>query len=219
MCRYAATLFDLDGTLCRHEQDIEAVFHGAFRDVGCEPVGTPADLWGAMEPITAYETAADQLADAMERVAAEHGRDLDIAAWTAAFRARIDWTDVSLLPGAAAALRAARDNGPVGLLTNGPEPRQSTKLAALGIAEAFDTLVYAGDLDRRKPSAEPFERALAGLDTRAGETLYVGDSLEYDVAGARGAGLPVAWLGDGDPGEYAPDHTLGTVGELAAVYG
>ncbi|MFB6117346.1 HAD family hydrolase [Halosegnis sp.] len=216
--RYAATVFDLDGTLCQHDQDVEAVFYDAFRAIDCEPVGTPADLWATMEPITDYDTEAAQLADAITRLAAARDRTLDAQAWTDAFRARLDWTAVSLLPGAETALAAARANGPVGLLTNGPEERQSTKLAALGLLEAFDTVVYAGDMDRRKPAPAPFERVLAALGTPAAQTLYVGNSLEHDVAGATRAGLPVAWLGDGSPGEHAPTHTLGRVDDLAAVF-
>lgn len=219
MSRYAAVVFDLDGTLCRHDQDVETVFYDAFREIGTDPVGTPGDLWSAMRDITAFGTERDQLADAMERLAADRDRSLDVDAWVDAFRARLDWTDVSLLSGATAALTAARTNGPVGLLTNGPESRQSTKLTALGLDDAFDAIVYAGDMDRRKPAPDPFERVLALLGTSASETLYVGNSLEYDVAGARAAGLPVAWIGDGDTSEYDPDHMLHTVGGLSSVLG
>ncbi|WP_199710136.1 HAD family hydrolase [Halosegnis longus] len=163
MGRYAAVLFDLDGTLCRHEQAIEPVFRGAFEDLGVEPVGEPADLWVAMREITEFDGETEQLADGIARVAADRGRPLDARAWAEAFVARLDWTDVTFLPGAERALAAARANGPVGLLTNGPEPRQSTKLAALGLDGAFDPVVYAGELDRRKPHREPFDRAVAAL--------------------------------------------------------
>ncbi|PSP56931.1 HAD family hydrolase [Halobacteriales archaeon QH_7_66_36] len=218
MSRYAATVFDLDNTLCSHDQDVEAAFHAAFRDVGHDPISEPRAFWGTMEPITAYDSETAQLADAMGRLAAERGRGLDAEAWAEAFVARLDWTDVSLLPGAEAALSVARANGPVGLLTNGPESRQSTKLAALGLGNAFDAVVYAGDMRRRKPHPDPFERTVADLEIAADETLYVGDSLEHDVAGARGAGLPVAWItDDASPGDHAPDHTLRTVGELSSV--
>ena len=218
MSRYAATAFDLDGTLCRHEQDVEAAFRAAFRDVGHDPISEPRSFWDVMEPITEYDTETAQLADTMERLAAERDHALDAGAWAERFVGRLDWTDVSLLPGAKAALAAAQATGPVGLLTNGPESRQSTKLNALDLADAFDAVVYAGDMRRRKPYPDPFERMLADLETPAGETLYVGDSLEYDVGGASEAGLPVAWVTDGSsPDDHAPDHTLQTVGELPSV--
>lgn len=217
---YAATAFDLDGTLCRHEQDIASVFDGAFADSDIDRFAEPRELWPEMREITEYETETAQLADAFASLAAKHDRTVDSRAWAEAFVARLDWTAVSLLPGAEAALAAARANGPVGLLTNGPEPRQSTKLAALGLADAFDAYVYAGDMQRRKPFPEPFARVVAGLETPTERTLYVGDSLEHDVRGARGAGLPVAWVNpDGtSPGDHQPTHVLGSVGDLAEVF-
>ncbi|MFC7235054.1 HAD family hydrolase [Halosegnis marinus] len=218
--RYAATAFDLDGTLCRHRQAIEPVFDGAFADAGVERFADPGDLWPELGDITDYDTETEQLADAFAGLAAKRGRDLDARALAEAFVARLDWSDVSLLPGATAALDAARANGPVGLMTNGPAPRQSTKLDALGLLDAFDAIVYAGDMNRRKPHPDPFERVVAGLSTPAEATLYVGDSLEHDVRGARGAGLPVAWVNpDGaSPGEHAPTHDLRSVGDLGGVY-
>lgn len=220
MSRYAATVFDLDGTLCRHRQAIEPVFDGAFADTGIERFVDPGELWPELGDITDYETETEQLTDAVAALAANHDRAIDAGAWAEAFVARLDWSDVSLLPGAATALDDARANGPVGLVTNGPSARQSTKLAALGLADAFDAVVYAGDMDRRKPHPDPFERVVEGLSTPTGTTLYVGDSLEYDVWGARGAGLPVAWVNpDGaDPGDADPDHVLRSVGDLRDVY-
>jgi len=219
MGRYAAVLFDLDGTLCQHEQAIEPVFHGAFDDIGVEPMGEPTELWAAMDEITEFESETAQLADGIASVAANRERELDARAWAEAFVARLDWRDVTLLPGAEMALAAARANGPVGLLTNGPEARQSAKLDALGLDGTFDPVVYAGELDRRKPHAEPFERAIEVLGLVPERVLYVGNSLEHDVVGARDAGLPVAWLDtDGDEsGEHRPTHRLRSIDELADV--
>ena len=77
MNQYAATVFDLDNTLCRHDQDVAAAFNAAFRDVGHDPISEPRAFWGTMEPITAYDSETAQLADAMGRLAAERGYGLD----------------------------------------------------------------------------------------------------------------------------------------------
>ena len=116
------------------------------------------------------------------------------------------------------ALDWAAEGGPVGILTNGPADRQRPKVRTLGLAERVETVVYAGDLPRRKPHAAPFVDVLERLDTRAARTLYVGDSLAYDVAGAHNAGLPVAWVADGDDaGRYRPDYVLESIADLPAV--
>ena len=45
-----------------------------------------------------------------------------------------------------------------------------------------------------KPKPAIFRQALATLDMNPDEVLYVGDSQEDDIVGAKGAGLQMAWL-------------------------
>lgn len=210
-----AVLFDLDGTLCRRTQDVDALYDGAFERAGIEPFGEPAALWPLLDGPPDPDDQVGHLAAGFARLAARHGRRVDAVALAEAFIAGVDNTQVEFADGAEWVLEWAVARGPAGLLTNGPGSRQGPKVEALGLDTRLDPVVYAGDLPRRKPHAAPFERALAGLGTPAGRTLYVGDSLEYDVAGAHNAGLPVAWVDDGDgPGEYHPDLVLGSVGDL-----
>jgi putative hydrolase of the HAD superfamily len=91
---------------------------------------------------------------------------------------------------------------------------------ALGLADRVDAVVYAGDLPRRKPHAEPFERLAAALSVDRSEMLYVGNSLAYDVAGAHNAGLRSAWLRaspDDKADPYRPDYVLDSLEEFAAL--
>jgi putative hydrolase of the HAD superfamily len=219
---FAAVLFDLDDTLCRHEQDAETVYYGAFEAAGIEPFGEPDDLWTALSgpPAPDPDDRLAYLAEGFGVVADRHGRSTDPRALARGFSAIVDHSAVAFREGAEAALAEASKRGSVGLLTNGPEHRQSTKLRSLGIEDAFDTVVFAGDMPRRKPHRDPFDRAVGELAVDARESLYVGDSLEYDVAGAKGAGLWAAWCpqdGETDPGAYAPDYVLGSLVELVAV--
>jgi putative hydrolase of the HAD superfamily len=219
---FAAVLFDLDGTLCRHEQDAETVYAGAFDVAGVEPFGEPDELWAALPdpPAPVPEDRLASLAEGFRTVADRHGRSVDARALARGFTEVVDHSAVRFREGAETALSAARQRGPVGLLTNGPEHRQSTKLRSLGIVDAFDAVVFAGDMPRRKPHRDPFDRAVGELGVDAALSLYVGDSLEYDVAGARGAGLRAAWCptdGGLDPGEHAPDYVLRSPADLAAV--
>jgi putative hydrolase of the HAD superfamily len=195
---FDAVLFDLDNTLCRHEQSAETIYRGAFERAGLEPFGNPADLWSALDGDPPPRDPAGYLAAGFEQVAVQHDERVDAAALAAGFLETVDYRAVSLLPGAERALSAATDHGLVGLVTNGPASRQSVKLDALGLTDAFDVVVCAGDMPRRKPHPDPFVRAVETLDVDPGATLYVGDSVEYDVVGAHRAGLPVAWLPEGD---------------------
>jgi putative hydrolase of the HAD superfamily len=219
---FEAVLFDLDGTLCRHEQSPETVYYGAFEAAGIEPFGDPEDLWAGLTgpPAPDPEGRIEYLAGGFEAVADRHGRSVDARALARGFSAVADHSAVTFREGAEAALEAASEDGPVGLLTNGPEWRQSEKLRALGLEGAFDAVVFAGDMPHRKPHRDPFDRAVADLGAEPSESLYVGDSLEYDVAGAKGAGLWAAWCprdGAVDPGEHAPDYVLGSPADLVGV--
>lgn len=234
MTRFDAVLFDLDNTLCRHEQSAEAIYTGAFERAGAAPVGEPADLWRALDGDPDPDDPAGYLADGFRQVAARYDRALDADALAAGFRETVDYRMVSLLPGADRALAAAREHGPVGLVTNGPSSRQSVKLDALDLEGAFETVVYAGDLPRRKPRPDPFRRALAALDVEAERTLYVGDSVEHDVVGAHRAGLRVAWCPDRQrrpdreatdedelerPTNHTPDYVFDTLVDLVSLLG
>ncbi len=212
-----AVLFDLDGTLITRTQDIEAVYEQAFEQVGVEPFGDPPALWETLDGPPKPDDEVGYLAAGFTRLAAQHGRrDVDPLRLSEVFVAGIDNTQVSYRPDAEAVLRMAGSIGSVGIVTNGPRHRQEPKVDALSLQEYVDTIVYAGDLPRRKPHAEPFDRALTALGANAADALYVGDSLAYDIAGAHNAGLRTVWLSDGtDPDPYQPGWTIDSLAELS----
>ena len=220
MAGFDAVLFDLDGTLCERTQDTELLYAAAFERVGVEPFGDPESLWASLEGPPDHDDWIGYIGAGFARLAAQHGRtEVDPLALASAVQSLVDDTAVALRPGAAIALDHAASVGPVGLVTNGPAASQRTKLESLGIAGRFSTLVFGADLARKKPHAQPFEQALASIDVPPNRALYVGNSLEYDVAGAQMAGLSVAWLcDDGDElGPYSPEYVLPELTELPAV--
>jgi putative hydrolase of the HAD superfamily len=90
----------------------------------------------------------------------------------------------------AAVSRRAR----VGMITNGPSRIQRDKIALLAIADLFPFILVSEEEGVWKPDREIFERALARGEARPEEAVYVGDSPEHDMAGARAAGLMTAWI-------------------------
>lgn len=216
---FDAVLFDLDGTLCRRTQDTQAMYDRVFESVGEPRFGDPEALWAALDGAPDHDDPVGYFAVGFTRLAAQHGRfDVDPLALGRTLLSVIDDSAVEFLPGAEEAVAHAATTGPVGVVTNGPEDRQRTKLDALGFTDRFDVLVYGAELPRSKPHAVPFDRAVEALGVDAGETLYVGNSLQYDVAGAQNAGLSVVWLRDGDHGgDYEPDHVVDSLVELPAI--
>ena len=219
MNRFDAVLFDLDGTLCRHSQDTEAMYDRAFERAGEPPFGSPEQLWAALAEPPDHDDPIGYFGAGFARVAAQHGQStVDPLALARELLVVIDDSDVTLLPGAEEALTAAETVGSIGIVTNGPADRQQTKLDALGITDRFETVVYGAELPRSKPHALPFDHAVDDLGVSADRTLYVGNSLEYDVAGAQNAGISVAWLRDGeDVGDYSPEYILDSLDDLTTL--
>jgi putative hydrolase of the HAD superfamily len=72
-----------------------------------------------------------------------------------------------------------------------------------GLGVPVLAIIDSGVVGVSKPAAEIFRHALDPLDVAPEESLYVGDTLRYDVRGARAAGLvPVHF----DPYELCPQR-------------
>lgn len=63
------------------------------------------------------------------------------------------------------------------------------QMAALELADYFEVLVAAGELNYWKPEPQVFHQTLEQLGAQAERTLYVGDNYYADVIGARRAGI------------------------------
>lgn len=69
-----------------------------------------------------------------------------------------------------------------------------SKLQALGVEDFFEYIASSEDSGALKPSRVPFEAMLGSMRLRPEEVLYVGDSEEKDIRGARNAGLHSALI-------------------------
>jgi putative hydrolase of the HAD superfamily len=200
--------------------DPDEGYAAAFETLELDPFGSPSALWRELDGDPDPDDHIGYLGVGFARLAAQHGRrDVDPIDLAEAFYAGIDHGAVEYTDGAEDAIEVAEAHGPVGLITNGPSHRQAAKLQTLQLAERLDSIVYAGDLPRRKPHADPFETVIDVLGVETGRTLYVGNSLRYDVAGAHNAGLASAWYDpeQGDPDPYSPDHILRDLRELSGL--
>ena len=130
--------------------------------------------------------------------------------------------DVAILPILQQQVRLA-------VITNGaaddhPESQRS-KLRHFGLDRLLEFSLISDDIGARKPRAEIFQLALDRLQVEGSRTLFVGDSLSTDVAGANGAGLVSVWLNrfGVDPGDLpprtAPGYIISSLWELPALIG
>lgn len=114
------------------------------------------------------------------------------------------------------ALRA--DGLALAVVSNSDGPHQRAKLAAVGLAGAFDAVVVSGEVGVAKPAPAIFLRACAELGIRPAEAAHVGDKLDTDARGAHDAGLHGVWLDRAGVGGVLPEGVHRVRG-LAEVVG
>jgi 2-haloalkanoic acid dehalogenase type II len=122
-------------------------------------------------------------------------------------------------PEVAAVLDGLRGSVRLGLVTNGMEGHQRSKLDAAGLADRFDAIVTSERVGCSKPDPRIFHAALDRLGCRADAAIMVGDNPLRDVAGAQQAGLRAVWV-DRDGGRargVSPDARITDLTGLAAL--
>jgi len=89
-------------------------------------------------------------------------------------------------------------------------------LEGAGLASLLDGTVSSAAAGEPKPGPAAFTAALALAGVAAGEALHVGDSLDADVEGARGAGIRAVLLArDGDRPEGV--EAVSSLAELVSL--
>jgi putative hydrolase of the HAD superfamily len=115
-------------------------------------------------------------------------------------------TGVRYIPNMAAFIARLGASYQLGIVTNTHHaPLIWQHLQAMGIAQAFRTVVTSVEHGRPKPHRAIFAAALCALQTSPAETLYIGDSYVADYLGAKGAGMP-ALLIDPRQESLVPSH-------------
>ncbi len=89
------------------------------------------------------------------------------------------------------------------VVSDAPRLQAWMRLAQLQLQHLFDPVVAFEDTGERKPSPQPFRRAIEMLGIEPAEAIMVGDWPERDVVGAKSLGIRTAFARYGD--------TFGTV--------
>ncbi len=225
-----AVAFDLDATLCEYTLTVQEVIERALARIGLSgpPFGRPAQL--AAEYNVAWWTAEEHLRvpvhelrrRAWTTLLKRRGFDDRVAArrLADAYSEIRDESGVRLFDGVASFLCDLRNRFRIGILTNGPSDMQWDKLRRLHLPDAVDGIIVAGDLGVFKPDSRPFRRLLRTLEAQPPTSLFVGDSYEHDIVGARAIGMQTAWVTkDGRPedGGPSPDHVVERATDLRGV--
>lgn len=118
-------------------------------------------------------------------------------------------------------LGALRGRYKLGLVSNFAIPECAWKLLdKFGLREFFDVVLVSGDINKRKPSPEIFERALETLGVDASNAVFVGDMVGLDVKGAKSVGMKSVLIEREPLGELRdvkPDSVISSLRELLVV--
>jgi HAD superfamily hydrolase (TIGR01509 family) len=100
---------------------------------------------------------------------------------------------------------------PVGIVSNAiHQPFLEWAVEAAGMGDLFDSVLTSARAGYYKSRPEIYWQAASELGVRPEETIHIGDSPRFDVAGAARAGMHTVWLDlSHEPiGELLPDLTI-----------
>jgi len=118
--------------------------------------------------------------------------------------------DRSLMPGTVEMLQHVRDLGyAIGLISDVawglPSEYPLRDMRHFRIDPFFDDMIFSSDVGYRKPHPRLFKMALLNLGADLEGSMYIGNSLQADVRGAKGVGLKAVLK---KSGYFQPDETI-----------
>ena len=222
MARYAAVVFDLDGTLVSEEEGVDRATAHVAQELRQRGHAVADALLQETRSAVVREALAENrgtwpqwlsreewLRRAFARVGAPTGLAPDMAA--VYLQARIE--GLALLDHAVELVEAVAGQSRLGMITNGGSSEQRLKISTVGLDRFFPDPLISDEVGVQKPDAAIFERALRELAATASEAVYIGNSFVNDIEGAAAVGMDTVWLdhdGSGPPPQAATTPTLTT---------
>ena len=212
-----AVLFDWGGTLTPwHDIDLYAQWY-AYAEV-YDPENA-SSLAHRLKDREAHrwqrqrESVGAQTAGALDQLFLDEGIDINGARHLRALGSYLDfWAPHTYAdPDAKDVLAALKHRGYlVGVLSNTMWPRSHHHevFARDDVDGYIDAALYTSEMPVAKPHGDAFRMALDALGVSAAESVYVGDRLWDDIAGAQQAGMRTIWIPHSRiPGEQVPDDS------------
>lgn len=226
-----AVFFDIDDTLYNQGQPFAYAVHKVY---GPLPGVTDEELFRASRKHSTEVFAAfnegrrpteDIYARRMIGTFAEFGISIDRDLALEIQHAYASSSDVAMsLSGAMAqTLDLCSRFCRLGVITNGTEARQRGKLLLLSINRwiPWENVFISDALGMAKPDPAIFTYACAQMRVLPQNCLFVGDTYDNDVVGAKAADMPVIWFNRRHNAKPADgpdaDWTVTTDGELLAL--
>lgn len=118
-------------------------------------------------------------------------------------------------------LRKLQGKYKLGIVSNFAIPECVVKLLEIhGLDKFFDVVVVSATVNKRKPSPEIFQQALEKLGVGAAETVFVGDTVDADIKGAKDMGMKTIFIErrvQKEAEQVCPDQIIKSLSELTAA--
>jgi len=117
-------------------------------------------------------------------------------------------------------LRSLHGEYKLGIVSNYAIPECADELLkTYGLDGLFDVVVVSGAVNKRKPSQEIFDRTLNALGISAAETVFVGDTMDADIEGAKAVGMKAVYIKrrEEKQADVLPDGTIKSLTELTSL--
>jgi len=182
-----AVLFDLDNTLVdfvgmKKKATSAAAYSMVAAGLSEDPETLSHDLF---EFYLGYWIEAD---DAFEKFLIEKYGAVDIRVLAAGVNAYLKekYNNLRPYPGVGEVLGELKKRGlKLAVVSDAIRLKAWMRLNEAGIDRFFDAVVTFDDTGRKKPSSEPFRKAVDALCVLPAECVFVGDWPERDIAGAK----------------------------------
>ena len=109
---------------------------------------------------------------------------------------------------------------PSAIVTNGDVLLQTNKDRESGLNNLVDATVISEEVGAEKPDKEIFQKALSLINASPSSTLFVGDTPETDILGAKNIGMVSAWVHrnrDWPLNDSKPDYMLNHVSDVRSL--
>lgn len=101
-------------------------------------------------------------------------------------------------------LDVLKNNYRLHIITNGPDVVQEKKLKNANLTRYFQTITNSEIAGVKKPHPGIFQHALTTANTKAKNSLMIGDNINADVHGALNVGMQAVWFN-----EFKLENTIG----------
>lgn len=178
--KYKHIVFDMDGTLVDNEYAIFCSFLNALRKVDYD--------YTQLEDLTFILGIPGE--EALKRLELkDRAKTLEI--WTQELQNKKIPTQ--LFEGIDEILEDLKQRGyHLGIVTSKTQDLYNEEVEGYGIAQYFDTCIFAKTSARPKPYPDPLLKYMENTQTSPKDILYVGDSF-YDMECAKNAGVDFVW--------------------------